>query len=221
MENVQRNYLPPAGRAWLLPIYDPLVKLAGVEPTRKILLELADMQAARRILDVGCGTGTLATLAKQLYPQAAVTGIDPDAGALARGRRKAARARVAIRFDQGFADALPYPDSSFDRVFSSLMFHHVSAEQKVAMLREIRRVLTAEGTFYLVDFLRPENGAKGILAHRMHSNSHLLDNSEARILTLLHQAGFSQAEMVLTSTALFGRVQIGYFRAAIQAAAPL
>lgn len=214
MENVQRTYLPPAGRTWLLPIYDPLIKLAGVEPTRKVLLDQADMKAAYRILDVGCGTGTLATLAKRLYPQAAVTAIDPDAGALARGRRKAERARAAIRFDQGFADTLPYPASSFDRVFSSLMFHHVPAEQKEAMLREIRRVLSAEGTFHLADFLRPEEGSRGILAHRMHANSHLADNSEARILALLRQAGFSRAEKVLTGTALFGLVQIGYFRAA-------
>jgi ubiquinone/menaquinone biosynthesis C-methylase UbiE len=84
-----------------------------------------------------------------------VVGLDPDPKALAIAKRKAQRAGLAIQLDQGFSDGLPYPDASFDRVFSSLMFHHLKAEEKAATLREVRRVLRPGGSLHLLDFGPP------------------------------------------------------------------
>ena len=120
-----RPYLPAAGYDWSLPLYDPIVKLLGGDRARIVLLDHAALQPGYRVLDIGCGTGTLATLIKRLHPDVEVVGIDPDPKALARARRKAANAAVSIRFDQGFGDALPYAEASFDRVFSSFMFHNL------------------------------------------------------------------------------------------------
>jgi ubiquinone/menaquinone biosynthesis C-methylase UbiE len=65
---------------------------------------------------------------KRHYPAMQVIGLDPDPKALARARRKAERAAVSLRFDQGFAGALAYSAGSFDHVFSSYMFHHLGGQ---------------------------------------------------------------------------------------------
>ena len=144
-------------------------------------------------------------------------GLDPDPKALARARRKAEGASARIQFDQGFADELPYTDASFDRVFSSLMFHHLGGDEKEATLREARRVLRPGGTLSLLDFAGPEAGAGGFLARRLHSSYQLRDNSEGQILALIGQAGFTGPQKVCQGAMLFGRVRINYYQASVPA----
>ena len=91
MMGSSRTYLPAAGHDWSLPLYDPIVKLLGGDASRRALLYQAALRPGQRVLDVGCGTGTLATLVKRLHPDVEVVGLDPDPKALARARRKAAR----------------------------------------------------------------------------------------------------------------------------------
>lgn len=123
MEETQRIYLPAAGHEWLLPLYDPLVKLLGGGSAHRQLVDQTGIQPGHRVLEIGCGTGNLVILVKRLYPRAEVVGLDPDPKALARARRKAERDALSIQFDRGFSDALPYPAGSFDRVLSAFMFH--------------------------------------------------------------------------------------------------
>jgi ubiquinone/menaquinone biosynthesis C-methylase UbiE len=127
------------------PLYDPLVKLLGIDSVRGLLLKQAAVLARDRVLDIGCGTGTMAILIKRLHPDTDVIGLDPDPRALARARHKAERARLSILFDQGFSDRLPYPDASFDRVFSSFMFQHLRADDRATTLSEVWRVLKPGG----------------------------------------------------------------------------
>jgi ubiquinone/menaquinone biosynthesis C-methylase UbiE len=213
MEQVRKNYLPAAGHDWMLPLYDPLVKLLGGDRARRALFEQALIQPGHRVLDVGCGTGTLVVSIKRTHPHVDVVGLDPDPKALARGKRKAARASVSVQFDQGFSDALPYADASVDRVLSSFMFHHLQPDEKAGMLRETRRVLRAGGVFALLDFGGPESGEYGFLARLIHSSHHLVDNSEDRILALMRQAGFADPMKVGQGTMLFGRVRTNYYQA--------
>src|SRR5512146_2665908 len=161
MEHLERAYLPAAGSQWALPLYDPMVKLIGAEAVKRTLLKQAALRSEHRVLDVGCGTGTLAALIKQEYCVSAVTGLDPDPKALTRAARKAARGGVSVRFDRGYADELPYPDASFDRVFSSFMFHHLRSEDRARALGEARRVLAPGGSLHLVDALRLETDVGG------------------------------------------------------------
>ena len=211
MMGSSRTYLPAAGHDWSLPLYDPIVKLLGGDAARKALLEQAALRPGQRVLDVGCGTGTLATLIKQLYPDVEVVGLDPDPKALARARRKAARAGVSIQFDQGFGDELPYPEAWFDRVLSSFMFHHLPPDEKGKTVRAVRRVLKPGGEFYMLDFEGPEDAAQGFLAHLLHSSDRMKDNSESRVLGLMSQAGFADSKKTGRRRMLFGGV--AYYRA--------
>lgn len=215
MEDLNRNYLPAAGSDWALPFYDPVVKLLGFETAKGALLDQAAVQSTNRVLDIGCGTGTLAVLIKRLYPDVDVTGFDPDPKALARSKRKAGRTGVSIRLDQGFSDALPYPDASFDRVFSSFMLHHLQADERENTLREVRRVLAPGGSLHLLDFERPESASGGLLARWIHITRHLQGNSEYEILRLMHRAGFNSSKKVMTGGMLFGLLRIGYYQASM------
>ena len=103
---------------------------------------------------MGCGTGTLALLIKKRHPEGEVVGLDPDSQILTIASRKAARAGAEVRFDVGYADRLPYPDAGFDRATSSLVFHQLTRETKLAALREAYRVLSPGGELHIADIGR-------------------------------------------------------------------
>jgi ubiquinone/menaquinone biosynthesis C-methylase UbiE len=204
-------YLPAAGRDWRLPFYDPLVTLMGVDRTRKALIDLAALTPNDRVLEIGCGTGSLLTWIKRVHPGVTVIGLDPDPKALARAHAKARRAAVSIQLDEGFADQMPYPDASFDHVFSSFMFHHLPRGAKEPTLREVRRVLKPRGRLILLDFAGPESGQRNTFARRLHSAHRLADNAEDKVLALLRGAGFTDAKKITQDALLFGHGRINYY----------
>ena len=208
-----RTYLPAAGHDWLLPLYDPIVKLLGGDAARKALLAQAALRPEQHILEIGCGTGTLVMQIKKLHPNAEVIGLDPDPKALARARRKAARAAASIQFDLGFAGGLPYAGASFDRVFSCFMFHHLPADEKEKMLSEARRVLRPGGELHMLDFEGPEDSTHSFLGGLLHSNKRLKDNAEASVLGRMRHADFADARKVGRRNMLAGGV--AYFRARV------
>src|SRR5207249_8767146 len=91
----------------------------GERHWRTRLVDQMRMLSGQHVLDIGSGTGTLALLIKEKHPGVDVVGIDPDTQILEIASRKARRVRADIRFDLGYADRLPYSDSSFDRVVRS------------------------------------------------------------------------------------------------------
>jgi ubiquinone/menaquinone biosynthesis C-methylase UbiE len=209
--HIDRHYLPAAGRDLFLPLYDPFTKLFGVDALRRGLLEQAALQPAYRVLDVGCGTGTLAILIKKEHPTITVLGIDPDPKALRRAARKAEHAEVSVHFERGFADALPYADATFDRVFSSLMFHHLGKNEKEQSLREIRRVLRPGGRLEFLDLASPDRHAHGLLSRLVHSHAQVKDNVDQRIIQLMRAAGFAEARKAGERNVMFGT--IAFFQA--------
>ena len=206
MWHANRAFLPAAGRDFLLPLYDPLVKLLGADRARKKLFDQASVQPHHRVLDIGCGTGTFAVAIKGWLPSVQVTGLDPDPKALARSRRKADRAGVSIRFDQGFANALPYSDAYFDPVFSSLMFHHLPHHTKLATMGEVRRVLKPGGSLHLLDFEQEGSQSHNPLARWLHSSERMPDNTCAQILDWMREAGFIEPRMVDSDRPIFGKI---------------
>jgi ubiquinone/menaquinone biosynthesis C-methylase UbiE len=204
-----RRYLPGMGLDWLLPLYDPFTRLIGIESAHRKLAGQAELGSAQRVLEIGCGTGNLSLLVKRMHPQLEVTGLDPDPKALARARRKARGAGLALQLDRGFADQLPYPDCSFDRVLSALMFHHLDADLRAASLREVLRVLRPQASLHLMDFGGDSHHLRGLA--RFTRSRTLQDNWDDRILTLLREAGFSKPAETGHLTKRIGRLT--YYRA--------
>lgn len=205
-----RHYLPGMGKDWLLPLYDPFTRLIGIDRAHRKLAEEAELESADRVLEIGCGTGNLALMVKRMRPQLEVVGLDPDPKALARAGRKARHAGVAIQLDRGFADELPYPDGSFDRVLSSLMFHHLAADLRAPSLRQVLRVLRPGGSLHLMDFGGESHHLHG-LARLARRSRTLQDNWDERIPTLMREAGFGEAVETGHLTKHIGRLV--YYRA--------
>jgi len=207
VSTTDRAYIPAAGSDLLLPFYDPLNRLLGTAALHRELIGEAHLEPGQQLLDVGCGTGSLAVLVRREHPRVDVVALDPDPKALAIARRKAERARVDVRFEQGYGDALPFGDAAFDRVTSSLMFHHLDLATRCGMLREILRVLRPDGSFHLLDFGRSEERrSDGLLARLLSSAEHMRENGDARVAALLEEAGFEGVERLAARRTLFGRV---------------
>lgn len=202
------SFIPAAGSDWLLPLYDPLCRVFGTHRYRERLLDAAALGAGDRVLDLGCGTGALTLQAKARAPGAQVTGLDPDAKALARARAKAARAGADLTWQQGFGDALPFEAASFDRVISSLVFHHLTHEGRRATLAEIARVLAPGGTLHVLDFGPPNGALDRALLHLFHRDDRLDDNLAGRIPTLMCDAGLRDAAEAGRLRSPFGALAI-------------
>lgn len=213
-EGHHKNYVPGMRHDLLLPLYDPLHRLLGMGSFHRPLVDQAEIQPGHRVLEIGCGTGNLALLAKRLHPDAEVVGLDPDPKALARARRKAGRKVLPVRLDRGFAQELPYPDASFDRVLSAFMFHHLGPDEKEEALREVRRVLKPGGSLHLLDLGEAKASSGGFMTHRPHRNGRPLDDSGDRILRLMRDAGLADP-MEVAYRVKRGLGRVVYYRATV------
>ena len=210
----QREFLPAAGRDVFLPLYDPLVSLLGFGRAGQELARQANLDRGHSVLDIGCGTGTLIVMLKRQYPGVQAVGLDPDEKALQRARSKARRAEVSVPLDHGFADELPYAEHSFDRVFSSFMFHHLYEEERDRTSREVLRVLKPVGSFHLLDFV-VDDAAHGFFDRLMRGHALMKTSSNERLLQLLSRAGFTNVTKVKEGSMLFGSMRTSYFRASV------
>jgi ubiquinone/menaquinone biosynthesis C-methylase UbiE len=208
----QREFFPAAGHDLFLPVYDPIVNLMGFDRARQELMSAANIEPGHHVLDIGCGTGTLVVKLKRQYPSAHVVGIDPDPKVLRRARIKATRAAVSVQLDPGFADQLPYKDDSFDRVFSSFMFHHLEEQERENMLREVLRVLKVDGSLHLVDFIA-DDASHGFFDRLFQAHARMRDNRNATILELMRRVGLTNAAKINDGSMLFGLLRTAYYQA--------
>jgi ubiquinone/menaquinone biosynthesis C-methylase UbiE len=140
-------------------LYDLALRLSwgGAERRyREKLLDLAGVNRGERIVDVGCGTGTLAIAAKRRVGEAGeVVGVDASREMIARARRKAAKESVDIDFGLAAAETLPFPDATFDAVLNTTMLHCLPPDARGRAIAEMRRVLRPGGRALIVDFGGP------------------------------------------------------------------
>jgi ubiquinone/menaquinone biosynthesis C-methylase UbiE len=143
-----------------------LMTLGRERSFREKLLAPARLEPGESVLDVGCGTGTLAIAAKRrVGSSGSVHGVDASPEMIARAGKKATKAGVDVVFNNGLAEALPFPDSHFDVVLSTVMLHHLPRAAREAGLREMRRVLKPGGRLLVVDFGGSPRRGKGLLGH--------------------------------------------------------
>lgn len=157
----QAAFVPAAGRRGLTALYDPAMALTMREPLwRSRVIEEVVRPAGGtvdRVLDLGCGTGTLAVALAQRLPAAMVAGVDVDAAILERAAAKAADAGIHVEWRQATAGRLPFAGATFQRITCTLVLHHLAPGDKIAALRECRRVLEPGGRLVIADWGRPQD----------------------------------------------------------------
>lgn len=194
---------------WLTPLYDPILRwVMREEKFKHRLIDQAQIGMGYRVLDLGCGTGTLTMRIKQMHPAADVVGLDGDTGVLAIARAKAASTRVNIGFVRGLAFHLPYPDAAFDRVFSSLVFHHLTTDIKMKTLKEISRVLKPGGELHIADFGKPFNAYTNLVAPVIEKSEEASANVQGLLPQMTRESGFAFVEELAHYTTIFGGLSL-------------
>ncbi len=199
----------------LTPIYDQFVRLLMRERRfKRDLVAQARIASGHRVLDLGAGTGTLAIMMKQAQPEAHVTGIDGDAEILAIAQEKSLRACAVITFDLGNVSAMTYPQESFDRVVSTLVFSLLSREGKQSALREVYRVLRKGGELHFVDFGAPHTRWGRWVAPLLRRWEPLQDNLDDCLPAMFREAGFEDVRTRARLATVFGTLTTLYGRKA-------
>ncbi len=152
------GFIPALRFNVLTPLFDYVAAVAVRDRAiKRRVLAHAAIASGEDVLDVGCGTGTLAVAAARAAPGVSVTGLDADPSILARARKRAAATGPEVAFDEGRSNALPYADASFDLVLSTLFFHHLPDDSKRQTAAELVRVLRPGGRVVVGDLGRPQD----------------------------------------------------------------
>ena len=201
------HYIPALRFRWLTPLYDPLLKwVMGEETFKRQLILQANIQPNMKVLDLGCGTGTLTLMLKQVQPEARITGLDGDPQVLKLARQKSGG--MNIQWDEGLAFSLPYPDACFDRVVTSLVIHHLITEDKRHTFEEIYRVLRPGGELHILDFGPPHSVLTRFMTIYMRRLEEVADNFDGLIPQFVSEAGFRYISEVEHFFTVFGPLSL-------------
>lgn len=194
------TFTPALGQRWLTPLYDLAIAMLTRERVwRKLLLRQINPRAGDRILDVGCGTGSLATMIARAAPQAAVLGIDPDPVVLQLARKKASADALPIRFIKGFLSQEALTElAPLTKITSSLVLHQVPLEEKRRILMLMRQVLDAGGEVHIADYGEQRSPlSRWLFRHTVQSLDGIVNtqpNADGILPILMREAGFAHVE---------------------------
>lgn len=187
-------------RARFYDLFDPVIS-----PARRTLIELADPLRGEDVLDVGCGTGTLAIAIRPKVSPGGVHGIDASPEMIEVAKQKSAKAGAEIDLRVALIEALPFPNDSFDLVTSSLMLHHLPDDLKRTGLAEIRRVLRPGGRFLAMDLAA---GSHSPIGHLLLIFGRTRGVSMTNTLVpMLTEVGFGKVEVLSTRHRMFAFVR--------------
>jgi ubiquinone/menaquinone biosynthesis C-methylase UbiE len=212
MADRRQQFVPALRFDALTRIYDPIVAITARESAfKRRLLEHARIKDGEAVLDLACGTGTLAIEIKKANPKAKVSAIDGDSAILAKAEQKAKEAGVRIELQAGLSNELPYDGRSFDVVVSTLFFHHLTDEAKADTAEEVKRVLRLGGRLLIADWGRPQDP----LMRMMFLNVQFLDgfsntasNVAGKLPEFLRDAGLKRVSVVDRMRTPLGTIEI-------------
>lgn len=189
------------GWAWFYDIFGRLVFAGKVKTMMQSTVKLANIQSDEKVLDVGCGTGTLAILAKQTSGHnVKIYGIDASPEMIERAQQKAQQDTVDVDFQIGLVENIQFPDGTFDLVMNSLMMHHLTPDLRQKALVEIYRVLKPGGRLLIVDFEPPKKGLYKTILTLLLGGMTSIDNTT--IPPLVKNAGFIDVKIGATDTSI-------------------
>jgi len=212
LKNSQKNYVPALRFRWLTPYYDAVVGATTREKIfKRALIQQSNIESGQRVLDLACGTGTLAIWIKKAVGGVEMIGVDGDPAILRLATRKAEWAALEVQFDTAMSFALPYPEAKIDRVVSSLFFHHLSWDDKRLTVREIYRVLRPGGELHVADWGKASNifmRALFVFVQVLDGFSNTQDNVSGKLVQLFQEEGFVDVAERTTFNTIFGTMAL-------------
>lgn len=149
----EQKFIPALGYDFLSEYYDLTIKITMPEKKfRAKLIDLLNPLSGESILEFGFGTAQNLILLKQRKPEALVQGVDIDPKIKSIAEYKLRKHNVEVPLHLYDGKTLPFVNNSFDKVFSSLVFHQLDAETKLLCLKELHRVLKPNGTLIIGDW---------------------------------------------------------------------
>ena len=209
--NREPNFIPALRFNWLTPVYDWLI--GKTMPERKFKAALIDNAALLngKVLDFGCGTGTLTVMIKQAQPDTTVIGIDVDTEILKKATQRIEEKQLDIILTSYNGAILPYPEKHFEKVVSCLVFHHLDTESKGRAFREIFRVLKTNGELHIADFGRSASLLQRLLFNIIRSldgYAPTAANAKGILPRMMSESGFRDVKITHRYKTVFGEVQL-------------
>jgi ubiquinone/menaquinone biosynthesis C-methylase UbiE len=202
------SFVPRATFDLGLPFYEPFVAwLLRDDVMRRGLLDDSGIGSGHHALEIGCGTGELTVMLAMRAPYAHVYALDPSARKLARAIGKSWECGHPYKVFRGVAQRLPFPTQSMDRVYASFALCRMTREQKLAALREVRRVLHVEGALHVVDFAPPVTRWERLLAETLLRGERLRPHLAGELPALIEEAGLCRPRQTAVVSAPAGRLE--------------
>ena len=190
--------------------YDPLIaRWRAWKRMRDTVITALEPAPGLRMLELGCGSGRLALALKRHCPEASIRAVDANAQILKVARRKAARAGLEVVFaESDIAGCLA--DDRYDRIYSTLVLHHLTPSAKERALANARDLLKPDGLFVLADFGRPRGRLERLVSRR----SAILDplettgsHRDGRLEAMLLEK-FPRCHSIARIRTMFGPVEV-------------
>ncbi|WP_018681608.1 class I SAM-dependent methyltransferase [Actinokineospora enzanensis] len=209
----ERTFTPALGRLAPVRHYDTVITLTRERLWRGLVVRHVAPHPDDVIVDVGCGTGSLAVLLGRARPEARIIGLDPDHDVLAVARRKAAAAGVAVQWRVGMGDAVQdaVGAGAASVVVSSLVLHQCPMSMKRAMLASMFAALRPGGRLVIADYglQRTTLARLGFrLVQLADGIEHTQPNAEGVLPCLISQAGFRNVREAAAVPTITGTISI-------------
>ena len=208
----KKEFIPALRYSWLTKIYNPVVAFTMPELKFKSeLIKQANIVTNHKVLDFGVGTATLSLLLSKQQPDCYIEGVDVDEKILGIAKEKIDEQDAKIKLTKYDGIKLPYPDKTFDRVITSLVFHHLDSEQKKNSLEEIKRVLKSDGELHTADWGKASNFLMRTLFYFVQFLDGFKttnDNVKGLLPNYIKNAGFFEVKTTMNFSTIFGTLSL-------------